>query len=342
MLKLLGSRTVLERCFARISHRQSSVVQRLKYSRIHHWLKRTAAPDLTTPDRALLHTIQRRGVAETHLDDLEFHQTAAMWHAAQALTQTLPSVQNLHAENEYDLNGHCVHADAAKIATDYPEIIFWGLNERLLDVIENYMKCEPALIGIGLRKDSPNGQQIGTRLWHVDAEDKYVLKVLIYLDDVDEKAGPFEYVPKNRHNPKRHRLKHALLGLRHGFKKNQGFQKLVPQKHWRQVVSNAGTTIFADTATVFHHGAVAEAGERLALIYAYTTQNPKNKELCKKFFPRADLLPSLAPALSPRQRSVLLRWRGIDLDHLFPYPVQEATHAVVPSPNRSRKMRSRF
>ncbi|MFM2430684.1 MAG: hypothetical protein RLZZ511_1897 [Cyanobacteriota bacterium] len=275
-------------------------------------------PILSLNDTDLLATLRRRGVAEVHLDQLQFESTSAMWLAAQELARQLPSAANLGVNGETDFQGHCLHADSAKFVLDYPEILLWGLNDRLLDVLENYMRSAPALIGVALRKDSPNGLQIGTRQWHIDAEDQYVVKVLVYLNDVPREAGPFEYVAKDRFNPRWRYWSRFLVRFRPGYDCDQGFEKLVPADRWSCAVGQAGTAVIADTAQVFHHGSVATDGERLALIFAYTTQKPKLMSLCQKFFPRADLLPQLTPRLSLRQWRCLMGWRGVPVGEIGP------------------------
>ncbi|NJM57664.1 MAG: hypothetical protein HC857_09820 [Synechococcales cyanobacterium RU_4_20] len=199
--------------------------------------------------------------------------------------------------------------DSAEIAADYPEMIAWALNEQLLDLVEQQIGCAPAFIGVALRKDSPNGQQVGTRLWHVDGEDRQVFKILVYLNDVDAHNGPFEYVPKDRFNARYRRLSIKYHRYWQYYCKNEDIAKLVPTSQWRAATGPAGTALLADTSSVFHHGAIAESGERLALIFAYTSQHPRNRALCEKFFPRADLLAAIAPRFSQRQQDALLHWR---------------------------------
>jgi len=36
---------------------------------------------------------------------------------------------------------------------------------------------------------------MGARQWHLDVEDR-MLKIIIYLNDVNLHGGPFEYIPK--------------------------------------------------------------------------------------------------------------------------------------------------
>ncbi len=39
--------------------------------------------------------------------------------------------------------------------------------------------------------------RVASQRWHRDYNDKHLLKVFLYMSDVDEAAGPFEYVPGN-------------------------------------------------------------------------------------------------------------------------------------------------
>src|SRR2546421_129010 len=38
-------------------------------------------------------------------------------------------------------------------------------------------------------------ERSASQLWHLDFDDKHLLKAFLYLNDVDAAAGPFEYVP---------------------------------------------------------------------------------------------------------------------------------------------------
>ena len=47
-----------------------------------------------------------------------------------------------------------------------------------------------------VRRDFGNGRQVGTRIWHRDTEDQKVVRAVVYLTDVGDADGPFEYVPR--------------------------------------------------------------------------------------------------------------------------------------------------
>jgi hypothetical protein len=42
-----------------------------------------------------------------------------------------------------------------------------------------------------------DGERRSSQQWHRDFNDRHLLKAFVYLVDVDEEAGPFEYVPRS-------------------------------------------------------------------------------------------------------------------------------------------------
>jgi hypothetical protein len=74
----------------------------------------------------------------------------------------------------------------------HDEIIRWGLSDRLLDIAENYLCAPVGYDGINVFFTKADGKEAGTRRWHRDAEDRRMLKIALYLNDVDEDGGPLQ------------------------------------------------------------------------------------------------------------------------------------------------------
>ncbi|QFS51869.1 hypothetical protein [Nostoc sphaeroides] len=55
-----------------------------------------------------------------------------------------------------------------------------------------------AFQGVHLRRDFANQEPVTTELWHLDAEDRRMIKVIIYLNDVRIEHELFEYIPKSQ------------------------------------------------------------------------------------------------------------------------------------------------
>jgi hypothetical protein len=70
-------------------------------------------------------------------------------------------------------------------------------SQRLLDVANAYLRMWAKLSYVDLWYTAPQREgteRAASQLWHLDFDDKHLLKAFLYLSDVDEGAGPFEYV----------------------------------------------------------------------------------------------------------------------------------------------------
>ena len=74
-----------------------------------------------------------------------------------------------------------------------------GINRRLLDVANAYLGMWSKLeyIDLWYTPPAPGVERVSSQRWHRDFNDRHLLKAFIYLVDVDEQAGPFEYVPRS-------------------------------------------------------------------------------------------------------------------------------------------------
>jgi hypothetical protein len=74
-----------------------------------------------------------------------------------------------------------------------------GVNRRLLDVANAYLGMCAKLEYVDLWYTPPvaEAERRSSQRWHRDFNDRHLLKAFVYLVDVDEDAGPFEYVPRS-------------------------------------------------------------------------------------------------------------------------------------------------
>jgi len=92
--------------------------------------------------------------------------------------------------------------DAVRVA-DYqlrdvigcPHILALANSPPLLGLAARYMACKPTISALGLRWSFPvPGDDSALQAFHRDSEDWRYLKVLVYLTDVDDGAGPHVYL----------------------------------------------------------------------------------------------------------------------------------------------------
>jgi hypothetical protein len=74
-----------------------------------------------------------------------------------------------------------------------------GVEPRLLDVANAYLGLWSKLEYVDLWYTPPadDEDRRSSQRWHRDFNDRHLLKAFIYLVDVDEETGPFEYVPRS-------------------------------------------------------------------------------------------------------------------------------------------------
>nr|WP_315260524.1 phytanoyl-CoA dioxygenase family protein [uncultured Duganella sp.] len=76
-----------------------------------------------------------------------------------------------------------------------PHILALANSPSLLGLAARYMECKPTISALGLRWSFPvPGNDSALQAFHRDSEDWRYLKVLVYLTDVDDGAGPHVYL----------------------------------------------------------------------------------------------------------------------------------------------------
>lgn len=185
-----------------------------------------------------------------------------------------------------------------------PDFYLAGLNARLLSLAEHYLRVPVAYHGAVLRRSFVHGHAAGPCLWHRDIEDLHVLRTVVYLTDVDESGGPFEYIPR-RDRAARRDLRRAAP-----MPGDEEMRALVPVERWKRVTGPAGTVVLADSAQVFHHQSPQRRTERSVLMMGHSSRRPSGRALALSHFPVEDVRAALDRLVPPAQRAHVLGWRG--------------------------------
>lgn len=247
--------------------------ERVKYA--------TKLPVLAPRDRLIAETCKREGVFVTSLEELGFPATPQLLKVAR---NQLDIMEKILPPARAGGSGQTAPAfpQIFKV-TDLPEFSTWGSEERLSNIVENYIGLPLAFQGVHLRRDFANKNPLTTELWHQDLEDRRMLKVIIYLSDVSEDNGPFEYIPKSRVSPllswriRYHISRAHALGI-----SDRELEKIVPKSAWKSCPGPAGTVVFMDPVAIFHHGK-SRKSERSALFFVYTAKQPLRPEHCRQY-----------------------------------------------------------
>ena len=144
------------------------------------------------------------------------------------------------------------------------------ISRRLLDIANEYLQLWSKLEYIDLWYSLPVGESAERRasqIWHRDFDDSHLLKVFLYLSDVDEKSGPFEYVPGS-HPEGRLAGVHPWAPMGVGRISDKELAKYVATGDVRTFTAPKGTLIFCNTSGL-HRGGFAEASPRVLAAVTY-------------------------------------------------------------------------
>ncbi|MBH8573532.1 2OG-Fe(II) oxygenase [Nostocaceae cyanobacterium CENA369] len=249
-------------------------------------------PAISTSDFDLIEKIKHEGVVITSLEDLKIPSTPKLLQAAENL---IPKILSSIAAQKNDFT---IHASAQQIM-EYPEIFLWGLEQRLLNIVENYLGLPVAYHGAYFRRDIANQVEQGSRLWHIDKEDRKVLKIIVYLNDISEDKGPFQYIPQSLTAKVVQSLKYTS-----GYIRNQTLQEVISPANYKSCTGDAGTVIFAATSSILHRGKPPVVSERFAIFFDYTSRRQKQLLYCNSSLPHSDLL-LLANNLTEKQKECI-------------------------------------
>lgn len=151
-----------------------------------------------------------------------------------------------------------------------------ALDKTLLEIVAGYLGLWPRLHAIGAFLNFPTDEEAKeSQLWHRDAEDRRLIKVFIYLNDVGSQNGPFCYIPKTHPfstgagTVPRHKDKKRIL--------DDEMTSAFPKKFWVECTGPANTMILADTVG-FHRGGKPITGTRLLITFTYTSGKPFAKK----------------------------------------------------------------
>ncbi len=249
-------------------------------------------PLISATDQNIVDTLNTEGVVITSLADLGISSSSNMFQAAENLMHKIPQSIPVN-RNEFS-----IHATSQQIMA-HPEIFLWGVEQRLINIVENYLSLPVAYHGAYFRRDIANQVEQQSRLWHIDKEDKKVLKIIVYLHNMDEDNGPFQYLPISVTESVSH-----LLKYHHGYIQDKTMQQIISPANYKSCLGPAGTVVFAATGSIFHRGKLPVKSDRFAIFFDYTSRKHKLSFYSTSSLPQEDVA-LLAKNLSQKQRDCL-------------------------------------
>lgn len=188
----------------------------------------------------------------------------------------------------------CVRISPADLAAD-PALFKWGLSDANLDLAECYIGLPVHYLGVEVKRERPDGVAADVRQWHIDVEDRRMMKIIVYLNDVDESTGPFEYLDRAR-------TRQAVLGLNYwsGFVPDADMGSAVIEREWLRAVGPRFTSVFVDTCRLFHRAKPPTNKDRYSMTFSYSSTTPY--QVFPEFMQTRKTMMLLRSQLTDRQR----------------------------------------
>jgi ectoine hydroxylase-related dioxygenase (phytanoyl-CoA dioxygenase family) len=234
-------------------------------------------PTLDAVQQTILGQVEESGFAVVPFGDL--FTDPAEWSALEAMRDRFVS------ETEQDLakGGEHVRVRAGKefVVRLHSYGVDLGLDDpwfravashRLLDIANTYLEMWSKLEYIDVWYSVPqpaDATRISSQRWHRDYNDKHLLKVFLYLVDVDENMGPFQYVPGSQPGgPYADAWPWEPLG--NNYPTEEELETLIPDSAIEAFVASKGTLIFCNTAG-FHRGGFSTTNPRVLATATYSS-----------------------------------------------------------------------
>ncbi len=224
-------------------------------------------PELDDQGLSIVKTLREEGSCMIHLEDLALLSTEKMMRTALSLANNLQNpLSNAHSSN-----GCEVGSSREEDLREFLEILFWALEPKLLDIIENYIGLPILYQFFAMRRSIADGKPSGVRRWHIDFEDRCTIKIIIYLNDVVAGGGPYEYISRSLTTQAVKKLNYDNLG----YVSDEKMATAVSKSDWTTCLAKKGTVIISDTASVFHRAQPPTLDERFSITFCYTSTNPQ-------------------------------------------------------------------
>jgi hypothetical protein len=239
-------------------------------------------PQLDEVQRRILEALDREGYAVASFSEL--FPDPAEWQAVAAegegFVETTESALAREADGEQD--GSLRRRSGkefvvrklsygAEVGFDDPWFRLCA-SRRLVDLANAYLGMWSKLEYVDVWYSVPqavDAERVASQRWHRDYDDQHLLKAFLYLVDVDEDTGPFEYVPGSaRGGPYAGAWPWRPLG--ENYPSQEELAERVPTDAVKTFTAPRGTIIFCNTSG-FHRGGFTKAKPRVLATVTYSS-----------------------------------------------------------------------
>jgi hypothetical protein len=170
-----------------------------------------------------------------------------------------------------------------------------GLDPRMLDLANTYLGLWSKLeyVDVWYTPAADAADRKASQRWHRDFNDRLLLKAFLYLREVDESSGPFEYVPESFPGGRLGDLWPWVPGGNDSYPPDEAFAEKLDGEAIQTFTGERGTMIFCNTAG-FHRGGFSTGRERVLATWTYASPAAL-KALSERNYAVAGDVATLAP-----------------------------------------------
>ena len=232
------------------------------------------ARELDETQRGIVEALDREGYVTlpfTELCDEDTWKGSEAQAAAFAAETERPIAEGgsgkVRAGKEFVVRAHSF--EGATLAAEDPWFAACA-SRRMLDVANAYLRLWAKLSYVDLwytAQQPASDERVASQNWHVDFDDRHLLKAFVYLSDVGTDHGPFEYVPGSQPGGRHHDVR-PWVPMGYGRVDDADVARSVPAEEIASFTGPKGTLILCNTSGL-HRGGFATAGPRVLATATY-------------------------------------------------------------------------
>ena len=248
----------------------------------------SANKELSPTGKNVLNELNRDGIAITSIENLlidvsDFNELS---HAVDGM---------INSRNEEIAMLESQAADTTKIGSKTfnlellgGELMFdssdifsrFALNPAVLNIANAYLRLYSLLRYYNVWYTfASNADARESQLWHFDREDNYILKIFVYLKDVEIGTGPFTYAPGTHRKGIHWNRKPESFTENNVLRTTDDqMSAVIPREKWITATGKKGTVVLADTRG-YHKGGEARDDNRLMYTCMFTSPASDSKRL---------------------------------------------------------------
>jgi hypothetical protein len=149
-----------------------------------------------------------------------------------------------------------------------------GISDRVLDVVNSYFGMWSKLTYVDLWYTPPAREgvtRVSSQRWHRDYNDAHLVKIFIYLDDVDEETGPLDYVPASTPGGEYSKEWPWRPVSNDLYPPQDEFEERIPRSAQISLTGPAGSMAFCNTSGFHRGGYVTGSKPRVMAVYNYSS-----------------------------------------------------------------------